>query len=102
MSRSVSTKMHWRGCNRDRIYHGESEACVYNYVGQHEARPGTRGAIVIDRAASGAYHIYIYITGRGNGLAVEAMSQNPMGPGSIPRLGSRRSSLISIACACSA
>ena len=29
--------------------------------------------------------------GRGNGLVVEAMSQNPEGLGSIPRLGSRRS-----------
>ena len=29
-------------------------------------------------------------------IAVEAMSQNPVGPSSIPRLGSHRSSLISI------
>ena len=36
------------------------------------------------------------ILGRGNGLAVEPMSQNPEGPGSIPRLGSHRPSLISI------
>ena len=34
--------------------------------------------------------------GRGNGLAVEPTSRNPEGRGSIPRLGSRRSSLISI------
>ena len=33
---------------------------------------------------------------RGNGLAVESSSRNPGGRGSIPRLGSRRSSLISI------
>ena len=35
-------------------------------------------------------------TGRGDDLAVEPMSRNPEGRGSIPRLGSRRSSLISI------
>ena len=35
-------------------------------------------------------------TGRGDGLEVEPMSWNPEGRGSIPRLGSRRSSLISI------
>ena len=34
--------------------------------------------------------------GRGDGLEVESMSRNPEGRGSIPRLGSRRSSLISI------
>ena len=34
--------------------------------------------------------------GRGDGLVVESMSRNPEGRGSIPRLGSRRSSLISI------
>ena len=33
---------------------------------------------------------------RGDGLEVEPMSRNPEGRGSIPRLGSRRSSLISI------
>ena len=33
---------------------------------------------------------------RGDGLAVEPMSRNPEGRGSIPRLGSRRSSFISI------
>ena len=33
---------------------------------------------------------------RGNGLAVESMSLNPEDRGSIPRLGSRRSLLISI------
>ena len=33
---------------------------------------------------------------RGDGLEVESMSRNPEGRGSIPRLGSRRSSLISI------
>ena len=31
-----------------------------------------------------------------DGLEVEPMSRNPEGRGSIPRLGSRRSSLISI------
>ena len=36
------------------------------------------------------------IQGRGHGLAVESTSQNPDGPGSIPRLGSRRSFLFSI------
>ena len=39
---------------------------------------------------------YVSNTGRGNGLAVEPMSRNPEGRGSIPRLGSCRSSLISI------
>ena len=34
--------------------------------------------------------------GRGDGLEVEPMSRNPKGRGLIPRLGSRRSSLISI------
>ena len=34
--------------------------------------------------------------GRGDGLAVEPMSRNSKGRGSIPSLGSRRSSLISI------
>ena len=34
--------------------------------------------------------------GDGDGLEVESMSRNPEGRGSIPRLGSRRSSLISI------
>ena len=34
-------------------------------------------------------------TGRGDGLEVEPMSRNPEGRGSIPRLGSRMSSLIS-------
>ena len=34
--------------------------------------------------------------GRDDGLAIEPMSRNPEGWGSIPRLGSRRSSLISI------
>ena len=34
--------------------------------------------------------------GRGDGLEVEPMARNPEGRGSIPRLGSRRSSLISI------
>ena len=34
--------------------------------------------------------------GRGDGLEVELMSRNLEGRGSIPRLGSRRSSLISI------
>ena len=34
--------------------------------------------------------------GRGDGLEVELMSRNPEGRSSIPRLGSRRSSLISI------
>ena len=38
--------------------------------------------------------MYIDI-GRGDGLEVEPMSRNPEGRGSIPRLGSRRSSLIS-------
>ena len=33
---------------------------------------------------------------RGNGLAVEPTSRNPENLGSIPRLGSRRSSLIGI------
>ena len=33
---------------------------------------------------------------RGDGLEVEPMSRNPGGRDSIPRLGSRRSSLISI------
>ena len=37
-----------------------------------------------------------YPQGRGDGLEVEPMSRNPEGRGSIPRLGSRRSSLISI------
>ena len=37
-----------------------------------------------------------YRSGRGNGLAVELMSRNLEGLGSIPRLGSRRSLLISI------
>ena len=36
------------------------------------------------------------IVGRGDGLEVEPMSRNPEGRVSIPRLGSRRSSLISI------
>ena len=40
--------------------------------------------------------IYMQGKGRGNGLAVEPMSQNLEGRGSIPRFGSRRSSLISI------
>ena len=40
-------------------------------------------------------NIRLHIVGRGNGLAVESMSCNPEGRGSIPRLGSRRSSLIS-------
>ena len=35
-------------------------------------------------------------TGRGDGLAIEPMSRNPEGRGSIPRLGSCRSSFISI------
>ena len=35
-------------------------------------------------------------SGRGDGLEVEPMSRNPGGRGSIPRLGSRRSSLINI------
>ena len=34
--------------------------------------------------------------GRGNGLAVEPMPRSPEGRGLIPRLGIRRSSLISI------
>ena len=34
--------------------------------------------------------------GRGDGLEVESRPRNPGGRGSIPRLGSRRSSLISI------
>ena len=34
--------------------------------------------------------------GRGDGLEVEPMSRNPEGRSSIPRLGSLRSSLISI------
>ena len=37
-----------------------------------------------------------YKTGRGDGLEVEPMSRNPEGRGSIPHLGSRRLSLISI------
>ena len=36
------------------------------------------------------------VLGRGNGLAVERMSRDPEDRGSISRLGSRRSSLISI------
>ena len=36
------------------------------------------------------------VKGRGNGLEVEPISRNPEGRGSIPHLGSRRSSLISI------
>ena len=39
---------------------------------------------------------WIATGGSGNGLAVEPMSRNPEGRGSIPRLGRRRSSLISI------
>ena len=38
----------------------------------------------------------IRLYGRGDGLEVEAMSRNPEGRGSIPRLGSRRSLLIVI------
>ena len=38
----------------------------------------------------------IWTLGRGDGLEVESMSRNPEGRGSIPHLGSRRSSLISI------
>ena len=39
--------------------------------------------------------LWVYL-GRGDGLEVKPMSRNPEGRGSIPRLGSRRSSLISI------
>ena len=39
---------------------------------------------------------YFDTFGEGDGLAVEPMSRNPEGRGSIPRLGSRRSSLIRI------
>ena len=38
----------------------------------------------------------IWTLGRGDGLEVESKSRNPEGRGSIPHLGSRRSSLISI------
>ena len=45
-------------------------------------------------------HVTTYLRwprgGRGDGLEVEPMSRNPEGRGSIPRLGSLRSSLISI------
>ena len=40
--------------------------------------------------------IDVTFIGRGDSLEVEPMSRNPEGRGSIPRLGSRRSSLISI------
>ena len=40
--------------------------------------------------------IHRIFLGRGNGLALEPTSLNPEGRGSIPRLGSRRSLLISI------
>ena len=40
--------------------------------------------------------MYIIDIGRGNGLVVESWPRNPEVRGSIPRLGSRRSSLISI------
>ena len=43
-----------------------------------------------------ARKIALVNVGRGDGLEVEPMSRNPEGRGSIPRLGSRRSSLISI------
>ena len=39
---------------------------------------------------------WLFTLGRGDGLDVEPMSRNPEGRGSIPRIGNRRSSLISI------
>ena len=42
------------------------------------------------------YRVWKFATGRGDGLAVESRPRNPGNRGSIPRLGSRRSSLISI------